>query len=234
MSIHDPIDLDAIKQAVFRENLPNFLNHAYFWMITDQDNHVLSCSSPENVKSILNSIKIAKTKNELNFLPIELVTHHIYPIALALEVISFKMTINNQLVLFRIYDLIKNSNVKFKIFKSSLSIRKDGFFNSLDFSSAIERLKHINPLELLTSNEWVVSWLIIHGLTNPEISSIMNISINTVKDHVTNVLIHKLKLFSRYLLSDIGFALNWDSFVPLPLINTYCIKKHTRDGGFTG
>ncbi|MEX0425972.1 hypothetical protein KDV38_20010, partial [Providencia rettgeri] len=123
MSTHDPIDLDAIKQAVFRENLPNFLNHAYFWMITDQENHVLSCSSPENVKSILNSIKIAKTKNELDFLPIELVTHHIYPIALALEVISFKMTINNQLVLLRIYDLIKNSNVKFKIFKSSLSIR---------------------------------------------------------------------------------------------------------------
>ncbi|OHT23068.1 hypothetical protein A3Q29_21430 [Providencia stuartii] len=230
MSTCDPIDLDAIKQAVFRENLPEFLEKFYFWMITDQNNHVLSCSSPDNVNSILNSQKILKVKDELSFLSIELVTHHIHPIAIALEVISFKMTINDQLVYFKIYDLIKNTNIKFKVFKSNLSIRRDGFYNPLDFNSAIERLRNVNPLDLLTNNEWIVSWLIIHGLTNPEISAVMNISINTVKNYVTNVLVHKLKLFSRYLLSDIGFALNWDCFVPLSLINKYCIKKHPRVG----
>ncbi|EAB6419126.1 hypothetical protein D6S13_24335 [Salmonella enterica subsp. enterica] len=230
MSTFDPIDLAAIKQVVFLEKLPNIFNQVYFWMITDQYNRVLSCSSPEKVKSILNSIKISREKDEIGLLPVELVIHHTHSVAIALEVISFKIMLNNQVVYFKIYDLIKNTNVKFKVFKSSLSIRKDGFYNPLDLHSAVEKLKFVNPLELLTSNEWVVSWLIIHGLTNPEISHVMNISVHTVKQYVTNVLSHKLKLFNRYLLSDVGFSLNWDCFVPLPLINAYCIKKHTRDG----
>ncbi|CAG9436684.1 helix-turn-helix domain-containing protein [Providencia alcalifaciens] len=234
MSTHDLIDLDAIAQVIFNEKTPKFLNSAYFWMITDQDNQVLSCSSHENVKRILNSIKIPPKSDEIIFSTIELVPFPHSHIAIALEVNCFKMTINNQIIYLKIYNTIKNTNIKFKVFKSNLSTRKDGFYNILDFTSAIERLRTINPLELLTSNEWVVAWLIIHGLTNSEISCIMNISVNTVKNYVTNVLVNKLKLFNRYLLSDVGFTLNWDCFVPLSLINTYCIKKHTRDGWFTG
>ncbi|MBW3119064.1 hypothetical protein, partial [Providencia rettgeri] len=88
MSTHDPIDLDAIKQAVFRKNLPDFLKHVYFWMITDLNNHVLSCSSPEKLHSILNSLKIPKKNKRFNISSIELVKHKLYPIAIAMDVID--------------------------------------------------------------------------------------------------------------------------------------------------
>ncbi|HGV9232355.1 TPA: hypothetical protein ACNOH1_002601, partial [Providencia rettgeri] len=106
MSIHDPIDLDAIKQAVFRKNLPDFLKHVYFWMITDLNNHVLSCSSPENVNSILNSQKIQQANNGFTLSSIELVIPTHGHSAIALEVISYQMFINNQLVILKIYNML--------------------------------------------------------------------------------------------------------------------------------
>ncbi|MEY0039446.1 hypothetical protein AB7W68_19380 [Providencia rettgeri] len=220
MSIHDPIDLDAIKQAVFRENLPNFLNYAYFWMIIDQDNHVLSCSSPENVNSILNSQKIQQTTNSFAISSIELIIQPNSHIAIALEVNSFKMKINNQIVCIKIYNLIRNTNIKFRVFNSYFFIRNDRFDNKLDFIASIERLKYAKPWETFTDHEWTVAWLIIHKLTNPEIAEATNKNFYTIKDTVERILgMHKLDLYDRNLLSDVGLYLHWDCYVPLSLIN---------------
>ncbi|EJF7713756.1 hypothetical protein M8697_004050, partial [Providencia rettgeri] len=147
MSIHDPIDLDAIKQAVFRKNLPDFLKHVYFWMITDLNNHVLSCSSPENVNSILNSQKIQQANNGFTLSSIELVIPTHGHIAIALEVISYQMFINNQLVILKIYNMLKNTNIKFRIFHADFFIRDDRFDNKLDFINSINRLKYKKPWE---------------------------------------------------------------------------------------
>lgn len=221
MSTHDPIDLDAIKQAVFRENLPDFLNHVYFWMITDQYNQILSCSSPENVNSILNSKKLSQNDNDFSFSSIELVTHEQYPIAMVLEVISFKMTINEMLVCLKVFNTIKNTNVKFELFNSKIFNRIDKNYNELSFFDSINRLQKLNPLEVLTAKEWTVAWLIIHGLTNKEIAKIKNKSVNTINKTVSRLLgIYKLDLFDRHLLSDVGFYLNWDCYVPLSLIES--------------
>ncbi|MEQ5731201.1 helix-turn-helix transcriptional regulator [Providencia alcalifaciens] len=219
MSIHDPIDLDAIKQAVFRKNLPDFLKHVYFWMITDLNNHVLSCSSPENVNSILNSQKIQQATNGFTLSSIELVIPTHGHIAIALEVISYQMLINNQLVILKIYNMMKNKNIKFRIFHANFFIRDDRFNNKLDFLNSIERLKYKKPWESLTDHEWAVAWLVIHRLTNPEISNAMDKSINTIKSTVSRILgIYKLELYDRNLLSDVGLYLNWDCYVPLSLI----------------
>ncbi|MGF7420260.1 hypothetical protein [Providencia rettgeri] len=219
MSIHDPIDLDAIKQAVFRENLPDFLNCAYFWMIIDQNNHVLSCSSPDNVKSILNSQKIQQTTNSFTISSIELIIQPNSHIGIALEVNSFKMKVHNQIVCIKIYNLMKNTNIKFRIFHADFFIRDDRFDNKLDFINSINRLKYKKPWESLTDHEWAVAWLVIHRLTNPEISNAMDKSINTIKSTVSRILgIYKLELYDRNLLSDVGLYLNWDCYVPLSLI----------------
>ncbi|QXX85142.1 hypothetical protein J6836_22570 (plasmid) [Providencia sp. R33] len=219
MSIHDPIDLDAIKQAVFRENLPNFLNHAYFWMITDQDNHVLSCSSHENVNSILNSIKIPPKSDKFIFPSIELVPLPHSNIAISLEVNCFKMIINSQIVFLRMYNFIRNTNIKFRIFYSDLFTRKDKFDNKLYFSDSINRLQHTTPWITFTEHEWTVGWLIIHRLTNKEIAKITNKNIYTINDTVSRILgMYKLDLYDRYLLSDVGLYLYWDCYVPLSLL----------------
>ncbi|MER5023070.1 hypothetical protein KDV81_22290, partial [Providencia stuartii] len=55
--------------------------------------------------------------------------------------------------------------------------------------------------------------------TNPEISNVMDKSINTIKSTVSRILgIYKLELYDRNLLSDVGLYLNWDCYVPLSLI----------------
>ncbi|HHE6471512.1 TPA: response regulator transcription factor [Providencia rettgeri] len=222
MSIHDPIDLDAIKQAVFRENLPDFLNNVYFWMILDQNSQVLSCSSPEKLHSILNSLKISKKEKIFNTSSIELVKHQLYPIAIAMEVIDLAFSHDGNIVNLKIYDYMVNTNIKFRVFNSELSIRRDSFYNQLDLDSSIKRLKDINPLELLTSTEWTVAWLVIHGLTNPEVAKIMERSHDTIKAHVSRILgASRLSVFNRYLLSDIAFQLNWDCFVPLSILEKY-------------
>ncbi|HHR5913988.1 TPA: hypothetical protein ACS7WR_003653 [Providencia alcalifaciens] len=219
MSTHDPIDLDAIKQAVFRENLPDFLNYAYFWMITDQDNHVLSCSSPENVKSILNSQKIPQTTNGFKLSSIELIVPPKSHVVIALEVSSFKMIINSQIVFLRMYSLMKNTNIKFKIFYSTLFTRKDKFDNKLDFLDSVNRLQHTTPWITFTEHEWTVAWLIIHRSTNKEIAKITNKNIYTINDTVSRILgMYKLDLYDRYLLSDVGLYLHWDCYVPLSLL----------------
>lgn len=233
MSTHDPIDLDAIKQAVFRKNLPDFLKHVYFWMITDLNNHVLSCSSPEKLHSILNSLKIPKKNKRFNISSIELVKHQLYPIAIAMDVIDLVFSHEGNVVNLKIYDYMENTNIKFRVFNSELFIRKDSFYNQLDFISSIKRLKEINPLELLTSTEWTVAWLVIHGLTNPEVAKIMKRSNDTIKEHVSRILgASRLRVFNRYLLSDIAFQLNWDCFVPLSILEKY--QENTpRVGWFT-
>ncbi|MEX9225525.1 hypothetical protein AB7W40_20260 [Providencia rettgeri] len=219
MSIHDPIDLDAIKQAVFSENLPNFLNYAYFWMITDLSNHVLSCSSPEKLTSILNSQKIQQTKNNFTMSSMELFIPTNSHIAIALEVNSFKMEINNQIVFISLYNLMKNTNIKFRVFNSNFFIRNDRFDNKLDFISSVERLKYASPWENFTNHEWTVAWLIIHKLTNSEIAEATNKNFYTVKDTVERILgMNKLDLYDRNLLSDVGLYLHWDCYVPLSLM----------------
>ncbi|MEQ5091602.1 hypothetical protein ABN224_16515 [Providencia rettgeri] len=221
MSTHDPIDLDAIKQAVFRENLPDFLNHVYFWMITDQDNHVLSCSSHENVKLILNSIKILSKNDKFIFSSIELVPLPHSHIAIALEVNCFKMMINNQVVFLRVFNLMKNTNIKFRVFYSDTFTRKDKFDNKLDFLDSVNRLKNKNPWIKFTEHEWTVAWLIIHRLTNKEIAKITNKNIYTINDTVSRVLgMYKLDLYDRYLLSDVGLYLYWDCYVPRSLLKS--------------
>ncbi|MEX9748514.1 LuxR C-terminal-related transcriptional regulator [Providencia rettgeri] len=233
MSTYDPIDLDAIKQAVFRENLPDFLNSVYFWMILDQDSQVLSCSSPEKLHSILNSLKISQKDKHFNISSIELIKHQIYPIAIAMEVIELVFSHEGNVVNLKIYDYMENTNIKFRVFNSELSIRKDSFYNQLDSLSSIKRLKEINPLELLTSTEWTVAWLVIHGLTNPEVAKIMERSNDTIKEHVSRILgASRLSVFNRYLLSDIAFQLNWDCFVPLSLLKKYH-ENTPRVGWFT-
>ncbi|ENN8378779.1 response regulator transcription factor [Providencia rettgeri] len=220
MSIHDPIDLDAIKQAVFSENLPNFLNYAYFWMITDLSNHVLSCSSPEKLTSILNSQKIQQTKNNFTMSSMELFIPTNSHIAIALEVNSFKMEINNQIVFISLYNLMKNTNIKFRVFNSNFFIRNDRFDNKLDFISSVERLKYASPWENFTNHEWTVAWLIIHKLTNSEIAEATNKNFYTVKDTVERILgMNKLDLYDRNLLSDVGLYLHWDCYVPLSLMD---------------
>ncbi|UEK61593.1 MULTISPECIES: response regulator transcription factor [Providencia] len=222
MSTHDPIDLDAIKQAVFRENLPDFLNNVYFWMILDHDSQVLSCSSPEKIHSILNSLKVTNKEKNFSISSIELVKHQLYPIAIAMEVTEFIFSSNNEIVRLKIYNVMENTNIKFRVFNSELSIRRDSFYNQLDLDSSIKRLKDINPLELLTSTEWIVAWLVIHGLTNPEVAKIMERSHDTIKAHVSRILgASRLSVFNRYLLSDIAFRLNWDCFVPLSIVEKY-------------
>lgn len=222
MPTHDPIDLDAIKQAVFRENLPDFLNNVYFWMILDHDSQVLSCSSPEKIHSILNSLKVIKKEKNFSISSIELVKHQLYPIAIAMEVTEFIFSNNNENVRLKIYNVMENTNIKFRVFNSELSIRRDSFYNQLDLDSSIKRLKDINPLELLTSTEWTVAWLVIHGLTNPEVAKIMERSHDTIKAHVSRILgASRLSVFNRYLLSDIAFQLNWDCFVPLSILEKY-------------
>ncbi|WP_272682042.1 response regulator transcription factor [Providencia sp. PROV129] len=222
MPTHDPIDLDAIKQAVFRENLPDFLNNVYFWMILDHDSQVLSCSAPEKVHSILNSLKVIKKDKCFSISSIELVKHQLYPIAIAMEVTEFKFSNNKNIVKLKIYNVMENTNIKFRVFNSELSIRKDSFYNELDLASSINRLKDINPLEILTSTEWTVAWLVIHGLTNPEVAKIMERSHDTIKAHVSRILgASRLSIFNRYLLSDIAFQLNWDCFVPLSILEKY-------------
>lgn len=219
MSIHDPIDLDAIKQAVFRKNLPDFFNHVYFWLITDLDNHVLSCSSSENVNSILNSKKIQQKTSYFTFSSIELVTPTHGHIAIALEVISYQMMINNQLIIMKIYNIMKNTNIKFRVFNPDFFGRDDRFNNKLDFFNSIGRLKYTKPWESFTDHEWTVAWLVIHRLTNPEISNAIDKSINTIKSTVSRILgIYKLDLYDRNLLSDVGLYLNWDCYVPLSLV----------------
>lgn len=225
MSTYDPIDLDAIKQAVFRENLPDFLNHVYFWMITDQDNHVLSCSEPENLTSILNSQKISPKDKLFGMSSIELVKHKLYPIAIVLECIEFKFSNNERVVYLKIYNLLENTNIKFRIFNSKLSIRKDSFYNELDLLTSMERLKNVNPLDILTTTEWTVAWLIIHGLTYREVAKVLERGHETIKDHVSRILgASRLSVFNRYLLSDIAFQLNWDCFVPLSILERYYVK----------
>ncbi|USR67181.1 LuxR C-terminal-related transcriptional regulator (plasmid) [Providencia stuartii] len=222
MPTHDPIDLDAIKQAVFRENLPDFLNNVYFWMILDHDSQVLSCSSPEKIHSILNSLKVIKKEKNFSISSIELVKHQLYPIAIAMEVTEFIFSNNNENVRLKIYNVMENTNIKFRVFNSELSLRRDSFYNQLDLDSSIKRLKNINPLELLTSTEWTVAWLVIHGLTNPEVAKIMERSHDTIKAHVSRILgASRLSVFNRYLLSDIAFQLNWDCFVPLSILEKY-------------
>ncbi|HHR5944732.1 TPA: response regulator transcription factor [Providencia alcalifaciens] len=233
MPVQDPIDLDAIKQVVFRENLPDFLNNVYFWMILDQDRQVLSCSSPEKLHSILNSQKISKKAKKFNISSLELVKHQLHPIAIAMEVIDLVFSHEGNVFNLKIYDYMENTNIKFRVFNSELSIRKDSFYNQLDLLSSIKRLKEINPLELLTSTEWTVAWLVIHGLTNPEVAKIMERSNDTIKEHVSRILgASRLGIFNRYLLSDIAFQLNWDCFVPLSILEKYH-KNTPRVGWFT-
>lgn len=233
MSTHDPIDLDAIKQAVFREYLPDFLNSVYFWLILDQSGQVLSCSSPEKLHSILNSLKIPKKEKRFNISSIELVKHQLYPIAIAMDVIDLVFSHEGNIINLKIYDYMENTNIKFRVFNSEFFIRKDSFYNQLDFLSSIKRLKEINPLGLLTSTEWTVAWLVIHGLTNPEVAKIMKRSNETIKEHVSRILgASRLRVFNRYLLSDIAFQLNWDCFVPLSILEKY--QENTpRVGWFT-
>ncbi|ENN8378686.1 hypothetical protein ACAX46_004152 [Providencia rettgeri] len=221
MSIHDPIDLDAIKQAVFRENLPDFFNNAYFWMITDQNDHVLSSSSHENVKSILNSIKIPPKSDKFNFSSIELVPLTHLNIAISLEVNCFKMMVNNQVVVFRMYNLMRNTNIKFRVFYSDLFTRKDKFNNKLYFLDSVNRLQYTTPWVTFTEHEWTVAWLIIHRLTNKEIAQITSKNIYTINDTVSRILgMYKLDLYDRYLLSDVGLYLYWDCYVPLSLLKS--------------
>ncbi|HHR6174496.1 TPA: hypothetical protein ACS781_003893 [Providencia alcalifaciens] len=220
MPTFDPIDLDAIKQAVFRENLPKIFNYVYFWMITDQDGRVLSCSSPENVKSILNSQKIHQATNGFTTSSIELIVLPNSHIAIALEVNSFKMEVNNQIVFIKLYDLMKNTNIKFRVFHSDFFIRDDRFGNKLDFFDSIDRLRYAKPWESFTDHEWTVTWLIIHKLTNPEIAEVTNKNFYTIKDTVERVLgMNKLDLYDRNLLSDVGLYLHWDCYIPLSLVN---------------
>ncbi|HGN0870209.1 regulatory LuxR family protein [Providencia alcalifaciens] len=222
MSTYDPIDLDAIKQAVFRENQPDFLNNVYFWIILDQDSHVLSCSSHEELPSILNSLKIPKKDKRFNISSIELVKHQSYPVVIAMEVIDLIFSHENNILKLKIYNYMQSSNINYRIFNSKLTIRKDGFYNKLNLSISMERLKNINPLELLTSTEWTVAWLVIHGLTNPEIALIMERSLETIKEHVSRILgASRLNVFNRYLLSDVAFQLNWDCFIPLFILEKY-------------
>ncbi|MEQ5075631.1 LuxR C-terminal-related transcriptional regulator [Providencia alcalifaciens] len=233
MSTHDPIDLDAIKQAVFREYLPDFLNSVYFWMILDQSSQVLSCSSPEKLLSILNSLKIPKKEKRFNISSIELVKHQLYLIAIVMDVIDLVFSHEGNIVNLKIYDYMENTNIKFRFLNSEFFIRKDSFYNQQDFLSSIKRLKEINPLELLTSTEWTVAWLVIHGLTNPEVAKIMKRSNGTINEHVSRILgASRLRVFNRYLLSDIAFQLNWDCFVPLSILEKY--QENTpRVGWFT-
>lgn len=218
MSTYDPIDLDAIKQAFFRENLPDFFNYSYFWVITDQNGNVLSSSSNKRTELTSKTININQKFNNLTNSSIELVIDPIFPIAVALEVVNFKVTINSQSVNIKVFNKIKNTNIKFRVFGSDFFIREDRFDNNLNFSESVSTLEFYRPWEKLTEHEWTVAWLIIHRLTNPEIAGVTNKSVYTIKDTVERILGTKLKLFDRYLLSDVGLYLNWDCYIPLSLI----------------
>lgn len=226
MSAEHAIDLDAIKQAIFKNKLPDFLKHTYFWMITDQKSNVLSCSSCKDVHHFLNPMKLS-TENNNRLFSVELVVEPSRSVAVALESITFTFPIKNNLFSLKLFFLLKNTNIKFRLFNSVFFNRRDRFYNYLDFINAVKKLKNTNPLTLLTDNEWVIAWLVIHGLTNTDIANITDRSIYTIKDRVSRILgINKLELFNRYLLSDVGFYLNWDCYVPLSLIKN-TVHKNT-------
>ncbi|HHR6458234.1 TPA: helix-turn-helix transcriptional regulator [Providencia alcalifaciens] len=226
MPTFDPIDLDVIKQVLFQENLSNILNNVYFWMITDQKSNVLSCSSQQKLPCILNSIKIPHKEKE-HLTSIELIIDEVKSIAIALDVLHLKLTIENEIIYFKLYDLMKGSNIKFNLFEFIIFNQKDRNEIELSFFNAIERLKKINPINKLTKNEWTVAWLVIHGITSKEISKITGKSINTINKTITRILgVYKLELFDRDLLSDVGFYLRWDCYIPLFLIKN--IQTHTN------
>ncbi|BBG61857.1 helix-turn-helix transcriptional regulator [Providencia rustigianii] len=218
MSTFDPIDLDVVKQVIFKENQPNILNNVYFWMITDQKFNILSCSSQKRLPCILNSIKIPN-KEKGGITSIELIIDEDKSIAIALNVLHLKLTVKNEIVYFKLYDFMKTNNIKFNLFEFSFFNKRDGNNIELSFCNAIERLKKVNPINKLTKNEWAVAWLVIHGVTSKEISKITGKSINTINKTITRILgVYKLELFDRDLLSDVGFYLRWDCYIPLLLI----------------
>lgn len=220
MSIHDPIDLDAIKQAVFRENLHSFLNNVYFWMIIDQNADVLSCSSIEKLNSICSSIKLS-THDSHDLYSIELIKLNMHSVAIPVNVYSFNLLIDNQKIILKIYTKHILFKVDFNLFCFSSFDRIDKYGVKLSFLKTLKRLTLINPLEKLTTKEWLISWLLINRYTNPEIAKITNNKINTINKAVDRILgPKKLAVFDRHLLSDIGRYLNWDCYIPMFLINT--------------
>lgn len=229
MPAYDPIDLMSRKQVFFRENQPDFFDNVYFWMIIDQKNDIISCSSVEFLDSILSSIKLDDNFCNSDFSSTELVKINFYSVVIPVDVYSFRVPVNGNEFILKVY--IKNISLKisFRFFCMDFFNRIDKKGNLLNFSDAVDKLKSINPLDVLTPKEWVITWLLINRHTNAEIAKVTNNKVNTVNKSVDRILgPKKLAIFDRYMLSDIGYYLDWDRFIPAFIISD--ISKSNING----
>lgn len=218
MSAHDRIDLDAIKQAFFKGVPSNFVENAYFWMIVDQKNNLISCSSSESLNSIQTSIKLHDTSKIFST---ELIKIKTYSVVIPVNIYEFYFSVNNDNFIVKMYIENTSLNIKFKLFYFNYFDRVDKIGNILCFTNIVRQLKIINPLELLSAKEWLITWLLINRYKNNDIATITNNKTNTINKAVDRISgPKKLAIFDRYMLSDVALYLNWDRFIPIFLISS--------------